>query len=307
MKLGLMSIRKVNKTWIVLGGALSIGTIAALLASSFLSTQIEEIAARGKGATVDVIVAKTDISKDSTLSKQNLAVRRIPVEFGHSSALKPDDFARVDGLTIAYKVNSGEMILWSLMAGKKAPTFSSRVATGQRAITVAVDEISSISGMLEPGDVIDLIFSVEKNGRRTALPLLQSVPVMATGQRSVDDPKSGERTSFATVTLNATPHQAQSIIIARETGKLTALLRNPEDKLAIGDKPYDLTAMLGTTAEPRHRTLSSGIPVLYGGSGAKFLPAALNLPRIKPVAREPASPSVIASPTSVTTVSTVTP
>ena len=49
---------------------------------------------------------------------------------------------------------AGEPILWAQLEGRRAPTFSARLQSGQRAVTVPVDEISSLSGMVEPGDRI---------------------------------------------------------------------------------------------------------------------------------------------------------
>ena len=263
-----------NKTWAILGTALAIGLVAAFATRSFLNTQVAEIEARGQHQTVDVVVAKTAIEKGTVVSSQNLAVRKIPVEYAHSGAVKPGEFDRIEGRPIAHKVNPGEMIMWSQMAGKRLPTFSARLVNGRRAITVAVDEINSISGMLEPGDFIDMMLTVEQNGKKSVLTLLQSMEVMATGQRSVDDPKSGERTSYATVTLDATPEQAKKIIIARESGKLTALLRNPDDKQAIGNGDM---ALPGATSAARQAAPRREIPVLYGGSGARLAPEALHL------------------------------
>jgi pilus assembly protein CpaB len=275
MKINFQSLRKINKTWLSLGVALSIGLLTALAARSFLSHQIEAIAESNKRETVDVVVAKTEIPAGARLSNQNLAVRKIPVDFAQSGAVRPEDFSRIDGKAIAYNLRSGEMIMWSQMEAQRAPTFSARLSPGQRAITVVVDEINSISGMLEPGDLIDLMFAVDRNGQKVVLPLLQSVQVMATGQRVVDDPRSGEKAQFATVTLNATPEQAKNIIIARETGKLTALLRNPNDKEPIGNKGLDLATLVGGRRAANH--LPHVVPVLYGGNAAKFPPEALRL------------------------------
>jgi pilus assembly protein CpaB len=277
MKIKFQSLRNVNKTWVSLGVALIIGLLTALGARSFLSSQVEAIEARSKRDTVDIVVAKTDIPSGTKLSNQVLAVRKVPVDFAQSGAVRPEDFARIDGKAIAYDVRNGEMIMWSQMESQRAPTFSARLVPGQRAITVVVDEINSISGMLEPGDLIDLMFVVDQDGKKVVLPLLQSVHVMATGQRVVDDARSGEKTQFATVTLNTTPEQAKNIIVARETGKLTALLRNPNDKEPIGNKSLDLASLFGS----RHvatQHVQQGVPVLYGG-GTKLAPEALRLER----------------------------
>lgn len=316
MKSTLHSLRnfRPGKTWVVLGVALVIGLLAALAARSYLSTRVEAIEARSKGKTVNVLVAKHDVAKGATLSKDNVAVRPIPVEFAHSVAMTPDDFERVAGQPLAYPVKSGEMLLWGLMETQRAPTFSARVETGRRAMTVPVDEINSISGMLEPGDIIDLMLSMERNGKRITFPLMQSVQVMATGQRSVDDAAGGER-SYSTVTLDTTPQQAQNIIVAREAGKLTALLRNPQDKEPIGKGSYDMAALLGQSGAPTARGVAAprrGVPVIYGGAGGTMPPDALRLPKYgrPPVAaaaaaETPASPEEAAPAPAARTLSAV--
>lgn len=262
-----------NKTWIVLGVALAIGLLAALGARSYLFNQLAEIEARGKGRMVELVVAKADLTKGQRLSSDNLAVRPIPADYAHSLALTPDQFERVEGRALAYDVKGGEAVLWSMVEGSKVPTFSARVASGHRAITVPVDEINSISGLLEPGDRIDLLVSIERQGRKSTITLLQGIEVMATGQRSVDDPKSGERRLYSTVTLDADPQQARNITFAREAGKLTALLRNPQDKAPVPGAVVDLAAWLGGPGA----SLGGEVPVLYGGRGAKLPPEGLRL------------------------------
>lgn len=265
---------KVNKTWIVLGVALGIGLLAAFAARNYLSNQMEAIEAKDRGSKVNVVVAKRELRRGEKVSADNVAVRPIPKDYAHSSAVLPGDFERLEGQALAFPVKAGEMILWSLIEGKKVPTFSARVEAGHRAITVPVDEINSISGLLEPGDTIDLIVTLDRKGKKTTFTMLQGVQVMATGQRSVDDPKSGERRQYSTVTLDATPEQAQNVIVAREAGKLTALLRNPQDKLKTATSPKDMALLLGQA--DGGKTLSGlgdkQVPVLYGGRGGK-LPA----------------------------------
>jgi pilus assembly protein CpaB len=238
------------------------------------------IQAGNQQRTVNLIVAKANLKRGDTLSSDNLALRPIPVEYAHSVAATPDQFDRLDGQVLGYPVKDGEMILWGMMETKKAPTFSSRVEIGRRAITVQVDEINSISGMLAPGDVIDLILSLDRSGVKISRPLLQGVRVMATGQRSVDDPVSGEKYRYATVTLDTTPAQAHQLIAAREAGKLTALLRNPLDH----GQP-DLASLpgpgSGPARAPHGERSARTIPVLYGGSGAA-LPSQVPGPRERP-------------------------
>ncbi|HEY0418007.1 MAG TPA: RcpC/CpaB family pilus assembly protein, partial [Acetobacteraceae bacterium] len=106
--------------------------------------------------------------------------------------------------------------------------------------------------------------------RKLSAPLLQGMRVMATGQRTVDDPVSGERRQYATVTLDMEPEQAGALILARERGKLTALLRNPRDKSPAEGATAELLAALRDQADD-----AAGVPVLYGGS--KLSPEGLRL------------------------------
>lgn len=282
MNLAAIKSIKLSKTWLVLIVAVVIGAIAAFAASSFLSGRLADIEARSQGKTVNIVVAKRDLLRGETLSSDNVAVRAIPADFAQSGAVVPEQFGSLEGEAIGFDLKAGEMLMWSQMEGKKVPTFSTRIESGRRAITVAVDEINSISGLLEPGDLIDLLVTVDQQGKKVTVPLLQGVRVMATGQRSVDDPQSGEKRVFSTVTLNTDPRQAQTVVVAREAGRLTALLRNPQDTTPLQSGQIDLASLLGLRVAPAAasapvETALPAVPVLYGGTSGGIPPEGLYL------------------------------
>jgi pilus assembly protein CpaB len=136
---------------------------------------------------------------------------------------------------------------------------------------------------------VDLVVTVERQGQRQSVTVLQHVQVMATGQRSADDAKSGERRLYTTVTLDTDPQQARNLILARESGRLTALLRNPGDASPVAGVPADFAAWLQPgTAAPQVRPVLTmapapgpepvkGVPVLYGGRGGALNPDGLAL------------------------------
>ena len=264
MKIAIPSFARPGKTAIVLGIALAAGILAAFAANRFLAGRIEAIEARNRGDTVEVVVARRQMRKGQALSADNVALRAVPKAYAHSNALTQESFAGAAGRVLAYDVQPGEMLLAGLLQLPRPPTFSARIGNGRRAMTVAVDEINSISGLLDPGDTIDLLVSLERKSRRVTVPLLQGVQVMATGQRLSDDPLTGERRQYATVTLNLTPSQASALIVGREGGKVTALLRNPQDGAAVSGDTIDLAALFDEGIGPAE------VPVLYGGSGGRF-------------------------------------
>lgn len=277
MKRPTPNLKSVPRTWLVMGAALLIGLLAALAARHFLSAQIEAIQKRDKGRQVEQVVAKVALSKGSVISSDTVAVRLVPEDYAHETALTPADFERFAGTPLAYPVRAGETIVQGMLEGQRPPTFSSRVAPGRRALTFPVDDINSISGMLEPGDQIDLLLSLDADGRTRNLLIVQKLNVMATGQRVVEDGTSHEKRQYATVTVDTSFEEANIIIAARGKGRLTALLRNPRDPQPLAVNKADILATLGLTSRPAPK-VDRGIPVIYGNrQSAANLQEALNL------------------------------
>ena len=259
---------KINKNWIVLITALGVGGLAALGAKNYLSRQVEELEARDKNkAMVQVVVAKSDLAKGAKLSAENLATRSIPKEWAHSGAVTPAQFDRANGSVLAYPASAGEPLIWAQLEGERAPTFSARLTAGRRAVTVPVDEISSLSGMVEPGDLIDIVVSVKKDKQNFTFTLLQSVTVLATGTKSSQQEKTaeGHARTFTTITLDTSPDDAKKVIAAREVGRVTALLRAPNDNGRVSGQRTDAQALLGLGGDQAPITTGSAVPVIYGG------------------------------------------
>lgn len=256
-------------SWLILLVALVIGGFAAFGVNRYIKGRVDQLEAQAKGRKVRVVVPKEDLPKGTVLTSKLVAVREIPMEYAHTNAVTPDQFERVENQKLAYPAARGEMLLWSLLEGERVPSFSSRLTAGHRAVTMQVDEVNSISGMLEPGDRIDLMVSVRKENHTYMFPLLQNVDVLATGARA--DVVSGadgkeQRRSFTTITLEATPEDAQRVLAAREVGKVAAVLRAPGDAAVGSSARRDSLALLGLGG-PAGPAETNGVPVMYGGRG----------------------------------------
>jgi pilus assembly protein CpaB len=113
--------------------------------------------------------------------------------------------------------------------------FSATLENGNRALTTEVDEVNSISGLLRPTDHIDLIVTARGTGTNTGevtFPLLTNVEVLATGQVTRKGEGSDQSRTYTTITLSVSPVDAQRIVVAKNSGRLTAVLRNPDDAKA---------------------------------------------------------------------------
>jgi pilus assembly protein CpaB len=256
---------RVGRSTFILALALAMGALAAVALHRHIERQVQDIEARGKsGRTLRVVVPKDDLPRGAPLTAQVVAVRDMPAEWVHSNAITPDQFDRIENQRLAHPALRGEALLWSLLEGQRAPSFSSRLAVGRRAVTVPVDDVNSISGMIEPGDRIDLLASVRRDQRAFLFPLLQDVTVLATGARAAPEGDAKDaRRSYTTLTLEASADEAQRVLAAREVGRLAAVLRAPGDRARQAAARRESMALLGM-AEPLPSTYARPVPVLYG-------------------------------------------
>jgi pilus assembly protein CpaB len=250
-----------SQRWLMIAVTLAAGLLAAWSARHHIQGRIEQIEAQSRVPTVARLVAAYDLAAGTRLDADYVAVRNIPAQWAASGALAPEAFAEHAGSVLAHGVQRGEPILDAHLAKEKPEPLSRRVQTGRRAITIAVDDLSSLSGMLQAGDLVDLYVSFEHRRRRVTAPLLQGVLVLATGHQAAEE--GGAATSFSTITLDAGPQDAVKLVSARQSGTITAILRHHRDGTpATAAAGGDLASLLGIDNE--QAAPARVVQVLYG-------------------------------------------
>jgi pilus assembly protein CpaB len=286
---------KISKNTALLGAAVALGVLCFIGARYYLRDYLAQAESKlvGNYKTKKVIVAAVDIPAGGTLSADNLAVRTIPERYLASTAMNPDTLDTVTGQKIMVAVKPGDPIDRGALERSDRAALSTTIAKGERAITFPVDEISSMSGMLVPGDIIDLLYTGPgttansygaankaatdgNTGPKELLhvrPILQAVTVMATGKttqkRMVRTENGGQQEvnmDFSTVTLKVNSSQAQQVLIAQKLGQLTAVLRNPEDKSRLGKMVLDETTFKQVERPPA-AGMRNYVEMIIGGSG----------------------------------------
>ncbi len=223
-------------TALMLAGALGAGSAAAYFANDYIDRTVQQRRAEieSQYAPAQVVVASTDLRPGAFLSSDTVAVREVPRVFLHADAILADRWSGMAGRVLSHAVRSGEPVLLAHLAQDVAAGFSSQLEPGMRALTFPVDEESSLSGMLAPGDRIDLFFTTTTNNESVTVPLLPNVPVIATGIRTVTNggylENRREGGSYSTVTVSVSPEDAAKIAHAQDAGKMTITLRQPKDQ-----------------------------------------------------------------------------
>jgi pilus assembly protein CpaB len=151
-------------------------------------------------------------------------------------------------------VSASEVVLGGKLAAKgSGEGLTALIEPGARAVSVQVNEISGVSGFIQPGTHVDVVFTrVFSNGDAATTTILQNVKVLAYG-RQLDpgakiDPRDTSRPTVATLLVSQ--EQAERLVLAEQRGRIQLVLRNGlDDDIAASGDPV-ASADLGIE-EPR--------------------------------------------------------
>jgi pilus assembly protein CpaB len=203
------------------------------------------------GPKVAVLVANQDIPFGGTLDASMLSERGVPVAYLETRHIRSSDARRVIGSRVSRGVRANEAVLWSDLAisGDGARTLAETIQPGMRALAVPATITSTFGGLLRPGDRVDaFLTTIDRDvERRTTLPLLQNLLVLAVGgdvgmayEVPEHDPRDDHRPpslKLSTVTLGVTPRQAEVLTFAQDQGVMTLALRHPDDVVVVDGLP----------------------------------------------------------------------
>jgi len=214
---------------LILFGAVASGLVAVYFTHSYIYSEINNVKNKyiNNHETVKVVVASHPIKRGDELTYENLSLRDIPLRYTHDSVIRSSQADNVIGKHTIHELNKGEALLSSFISQSSNDGFANLIKEGERAITVPVDMVSSMSGLLRPGNRIDLMLTVRAEKQLTR-PLLKNVTVLATGD-SVDNGRHGDKGMFQTITVSVTPEDAARITLARNVGTISVVLRSTKD------------------------------------------------------------------------------
>jgi pilus assembly protein CpaB len=185
------------------------------------------------GAPRAVVVAAVDIPARTTITPAMLQERTLP-----SSAVEPDAMqqpAQAVGQLSLITIPAGSQVSASKIGRPSDVGLPVRLAPGKRAVSISIDKVKGISGMLEPGDRVDIIAIPPRNGNELpqAAAILRGIRVLAVGStlEGASATPSPEEQNSTTVTLEVTPHQADLLASADANTQLRLALRSPREPL----------------------------------------------------------------------------
>ncbi len=146
--------------WVILVVAILAGLGAAYLAVSTLKSRelaaLQRINQSQQKNLLRAVVPVRDVPAGTILDLSMVAARSIPAETAPADVITPEDFERFAGHRVNVPLQEGRPILASYLSGRR--TLADLVDPNKLAMTFSVDNISTLDGMLQPGDHVDVLW-----------------------------------------------------------------------------------------------------------------------------------------------------
>lgn len=212
---------------------LGVGLLLMLLALFAAGKRIAEAEKdfHRRADPVEVVVASVPIPAGEEFAPGNLAKKTVPSSGTGKRNVPAGDFEALLGSRAKNRIEPGEPVLWTDVEETfEADAFSKTVPKGRRAFTVSVDMTSSFSGLLQPGDRVDLLVKGPDDDTGA---WVRNIPVIAVDRHLNRLAKPTDEQETGAVTLMVTPGEGVTLASASAGGKLFWFLRNPEDNTAV--------------------------------------------------------------------------
>ncbi len=290
---------------VLIGFALLLAAAAGWMVKLYLSAQREqlvEMAAALKPAapstsSTEVLVVRDGVEIAGALSSANMRWQFWPDQGVSPHYItrksRPDAIDKLTGAAARQPLFTGEPVTEDKVVLKKDGSFLAAVLPeGGRAVAVKVDEATGLSGLILPGDHVDVILThdvpvrqddgqggVSISKRFVSEVIAQDLRVIAIDQEIHHDDKAASKIG-KTVTLAVNAAQAETVSLGRVMGTMSLSLRSAFGGDTAGqqrsrgftsatDISAALTASAAVPPPPPARTTPTYNVTVYHGNSAQ--------------------------------------
>jgi len=271
------------RTTLIVAGAIAVAT-------GFLTLNYVSSVSRSEAAQAEpqqrILVAKADIPARATLDVTML--RRVTRP---ASQVEPDavvDANKAIGQLALVSLPAGSTITASRIGRPQSVALAVVLKRGMRAVSIGIDRVKAVGGLIQPGDRVDVIAVAPRVGDETPQghTIIFGALVLASGtQMESTQPtlQSGQETpNLTTVTLGVTPAQADLLAAADVNATLRLALRSPQEPL--GHQSAD-KFVLPAAAPKAGSSFAQPAPIVVAAPAAAPAAPAAAAPRAAPPAR----------------------
>ena len=203
----------------------------------------------------ELVVAKAELQMGSVITAENVRIIDYPEQAYPQGGF--GDIEQVVERTVMQRILPNEAIVEGKVTDKGAGYgLAPLIPEGSRAMAIAVNQVSGVSGFILPGSTVDILLtgSPPGQGDRMTTTVLEKVTILSTGSQQRPD-SSGQPMNVPVVNVLVTPEQAELLTLATREGNVQLILRNPiDEEESADDRPGIRTRDLYAKTRPEPPT-----------------------------------------------------
>jgi pilus assembly protein CpaB len=207
----------------------------------------------------EIVLAAKPLGLGVTVKREDLKISKVPLETFPKGA-----FSKVEEV-IDRAVMSNILIDEPVFEGRLAVRGSGLglgpvIPVGMRAVSVRVNDVAGVAGFVLPGMRVDVLVTGRPPTSEATVTAtcLQNILVLSAGQTMQADNR-GQAMPAPTVTLLATPDQAEILTLANQEGHIQLVLRNGSDQSIEKTSGREVAELYGPKAR-RGRAQGDALP-----------------------------------------------
>jgi len=232
-------------------GLIVLALLLAITAASVVYWYISGLKSelQDPGQTEIIVVAREEIPRHRVINKEMLQEKTVPL--GTKIPGSYDKAEDVVGKVTVAPVFAGQQPVENQLAeiGKGNKGLSYMLQNGKRAITLSVNEVSAVAGYILPGDMVDVIATMnisDSNGEKITFNtfVIQNVRLLAIGAEGADSTRSQAAQAFSTATVEVDTEQIPKLALASDEGRIRLVLRPALDNSYSGNPAFEMEQFL---------------------------------------------------------------
>jgi pilus assembly protein CpaB len=235
-----------RRLFLVLGLSL---IVALVISSVFYFQVVGRSAPKQEASTKDVVIATKQLDVGITVKPGDVRLQKIAGDLPKGSFAKIEE---VMDRPVVNKILMDEPVLEGRLAARGSGLgLAPIIPVGMRAVSVRVSDVAGVAGFVLPGLRVDVLVTGRPTGAdgRVTTTCLQNILVLSAGQTIQPDGR-GQAINTPTVTLLATPEQAETLTLAGNEGRIQLVLRNSSDQAMEKTSGTDINALYSGRTRP---------------------------------------------------------
>lgn len=207
--------------------------------------------------TIQVLSAAVDIQVGQRLDELNTKFVEVGISTAPEGAVTSLD--EIVERSLKVPVMPGDWILKNKLTEKGEMGAVASIPKGMAVVTIPVDATTSHSGMMRPGNRVDLLLTYDdpSTGRnvKKMITVMEFVEVFAVDNRIYGIDKEGDGLA-KNISLLVEPEQGKVVNLAKRLGELSTMLRAHDNTTASGKTEISEEFLSSTFSGGGHRTRS---------------------------------------------------